>query len=134
MQSAFILYENILFARGLEHLLQEKGVSVVATAMQDKKHTLEKIKQAAPDFIIAEVEPNAPKMGLLVDRLLRELPSATVIRVSLDDDSATVYSGRRYTANTADDLLTEVLSSASVMKELTARAAIGRKNESISKV
>lgn len=126
MHSAFILYENVLFARGLERLLQEKGVSVVATAMQDKKHTLERIKKAAPDFIIAEFERNAPKTGLLVDRLLRELPSATVVRVSLDDNSATLYSGHRWTANTADDLVAEILSSASAMRELAAHATTGR--------
>ncbi|HTM09096.1 MAG TPA: hypothetical protein VL754_11955 [Verrucomicrobiae bacterium] len=125
MQSAFILYENVLFARGLERLLQEKGVSVVAAAMH-KKHTLERIKQAAPDFIIAEVERNAPKTGLLVDRLLRELPTATVVRVSLDDNSATLYSGHRWTANTADDLVAEILSSASAMRELAAHATVSR--------
>jgi len=126
MHSAFILYENILFARGLERLLQEKGVNVVASAMQEKKRTLERIKQAAPDFIITEAESNAPKTGVLVERLLRELPSATVVRVSLDDNSVTLYSGHRWTATTSDDLVAEILSSATAMRELAAHAAVSR--------
>lgn len=115
MRSVFILYENALFARGLEMLLRDEGVKVVGCAMQDKQ-ALERIRKAAPDFIIAEVERTRPESGFFLGRLLRDLPRAAVVRVSLDDNSATLYTGRRWTANTAHDLVKEILTSVSSTK------------------
>jgi len=115
MRSVFILYENTLFARGLERLLREEGVKVVGSAMQDKQ-ALDRIKKAEPDVIIAEVESKRPESGFLLGRLLRELPRATVVRVSLDDNSATLYTGHRWPANTAHELVKEILTSVSSTK------------------
>ena len=115
MRSVFILYENTLFARGLERLLREEGVKVVGSAMQDKQ-ALDRIRKAVPDFIIAEVESKRPESGFLLGRLLRDLPRAAVVRVSLDDNSATLYTGHRWTANTAHDLVKEILNSVSITK------------------
>ena len=115
MRSVFILYENTLFARGLERLLREEGVKVVGSAMQDKQ-ALERIRKVEPDIIIAEVERRRPESGFLLGRLLRELPQSAVVRLSLDDNSATLYTGHRWTANTAHDLVKEILTSASSTK------------------
>ena len=115
MRSVFILYQNTLFARGLERLLREEGLKVVGSAMQDKQ-ALDRIKKAEPDVIIAEVESKKPESGFLLGRLLRELPRSTVVRVSLDDNSATLYTGHRWTANNAHDLVKEILTSVSSTK------------------
>ena len=115
MRSVFILYENTLFARGLERLLREEGLKVVGSAMQDKQ-ALDRIKKAEPDVIIAEVESKKPESGFLLGRLLRELPRSVVVRVSLDDNSATLYTGHRWTANTAHELVKEILTSVSSTK------------------
>ncbi len=115
MRSVFILYENTLFARGLERLLREEGVKVVGSAMQDKQ-ALDRIRKVEPDVIIAEVESKKPETGFLLGRLLRELPRSAVVRVSLDDNSATLYTGHRWTANTAHDLVKEILNSVSSTK------------------
>lgn len=115
MRSVFILYENTLFARGLERLLREEGVKVVGSAMQDKQ-ALDRIRKVEPDVIIAEVKSKRPESGFLLGRLLRELPRATVVRLSLDDNSATLYTGHRWTANTAHDLVKEILTSVSITK------------------
>jgi DNA-binding NarL/FixJ family response regulator len=115
MRSVFILYENTLFARGLERLLREEGVKVVGSAMQDKQ-ALDRIRKAEPDVIIAEVESERPESGFLLGRLLRELPQSTVVRVSLDDNSATLYTGHRWKADTAHNLVKEILTSVSSTK------------------
>ncbi len=115
MRSVFILYENTLFARGLERLLREEGVKVVGSAMQDKQ-ALDRIRKVEPDVVIAEVESKRPESGFLLGRLLRELPRSVVVRVSLDDNSATLYTGHRWTANTAHDLVKEILTSVSSTK------------------
>jgi DNA-binding NarL/FixJ family response regulator len=110
MWNAFILYENALFARGLERLLRQEGIKVVGIAMQEKQ-ALDRIRKVNPDVVIAEVESKKPESGLLVGQLLRELPRAAVVRVSLEDNSATLYTGHRWTANTADDLVKGILNS-----------------------
>jgi DNA-binding NarL/FixJ family response regulator len=110
MWNAFILYENALFARGLERLLQQEGVEVVGIAMQEKQ-AFDRIRKAAPDVIIAEVESKRPESGILLGRLLRELPRAAVVRVSLDDNRATFYTGHRWKADTAEALVKEIMSS-----------------------
>jgi DNA-binding NarL/FixJ family response regulator len=115
MWNAFILYENALFARGLERLLQQEGVEVVGIAMQEKQ-ALDRIRKAAPDVIIAEVESKRPESEFLLGRLLRELPRAAVVRVSLDDNNATLYTGHRWKADTAHDLVKEILTSVSSTK------------------
>jgi DNA-binding NarL/FixJ family response regulator len=115
MRSVFILYENTLFARGLERLLREEGVKVVGMATQDKQ-ALDRIRKAEPDVIIAEVESKNPESGFLLGRLLRKLPRSAVVRVSLDDNSATLYTGHRWKANTAQDLVREILTSVSITK------------------
>lgn len=108
MQSAFIVYANVLFARGLARLLEEEGVKVVGSAMQNQ-HALGRIKKAAPDVIITEIESNTPKSGIFLGRLLRELPSTAVLWLTLDDNSATLYTGHRCRANTAADLVKEIV-------------------------
>ena len=112
MWNAFILYENALFARGLERLLRQEGIKVVGIAMQQKQ-ALDRIRKVKPDVVIAEVDSKKPESGFLLSRLPRELPRAVVVRVSLDDNSATVDTGHRWTTNTADDLVKGILNSVS---------------------
>jgi len=113
--SVFILYENALFARGLERLLRQEGVKVVGSAMRVKQ-MLERIKKLDPDVVIAEVESEKPEVETLLTRLLREHSRTAVVRVSLEDNSATLYTGHRWTANTADDLVKGILNSVSGAK------------------
>ena len=115
MKSVFILYENALFASGLERLLREEGVKVVGSAVQNKQ-ALGRIRKVEPDVIIAEVQSKNPESGFQLGRLLRDLPQATVVRVSLDDNSATLYTGHRWTGNTAEELLKRILNSVSGTK------------------
>lgn len=115
MWSVFILYENALFARGLERLLRQEGVKVVGSAMRVRL-ALERIRKVDPDVVIAEVESKRPESEFLLGRLLRELPRAAVVRVSLDDNSATLYKGHRWKADTAQDLVKEILTSVSSTK------------------
>jgi DNA-binding NarL/FixJ family response regulator len=110
MWNVFILYENTLFARGLERLLRLEGIKVVGIAMREKQ-ALDRIRKLEPDVVIAEVASKKPESGFLLDRLSRELPRVAVVRVSLDDNRATLYTGHRWTANTADDLVKGILNS-----------------------
>ena len=115
MWRVFILYENALFARGLERLLRQEGVKVVGSAMRVRQ-MIERIRKLDPDVVIAEVESETSEVETLVTRLLGEHSRAAVVRMSLENNSATIYTGRRWTANTAEDLVKGILSSVSGAK------------------
>src|SRR3990167_3239829 len=115
MWSVFILYENGLFARGLEKLLRQEGVKVVGSAMRVRQ-MIEQVRKLDPDVVIAEVEHEKPDAGTLLARLLGEHSRAGLVRMSLDNNSATIYTGQRWTANTAEALVKGILNSVSGVK------------------
>lgn len=115
MWSVFILYENGLFARGLEKLLRQEGVKVVGSAMRVRQ-MIEQVRKLDPDVVIAEVEHEKPDAGTLLARLLGEHSRAALVRMSLDNNSATIYTGQRWTANTAEALVKGILNSVSGVK------------------
>jgi|GEM_PF-2664243 len=104
MSTAFILYDHSLFARGLERLLMQEGVKVVGVSAK-AKHPLAQIRRLKPDVIIDEVEKKEPEGEIFLSRLLKEQPQAKVVRVSLEDKTAVLYSGQRWTANSIEDLM-----------------------------
>jgi DNA-binding NarL/FixJ family response regulator len=107
--TAFIISDSPLFARGLERLLQQRhGVKVVGFTGTDEG-ALDQIKKLKPDVIIVDAGRAAPEPGLLLSRLLQEQREARVLRVSLQDNTAALYTGRSWTANAIEDLIEGVL-------------------------
>lgn len=106
----FILYDCPLFARGLERLLeQEGGVKVAGVAAKTTEEGLVQIRALKPDVIIVESGKGMREPCVLVSRLLQEQPEARVVRVSLEDNTAALYTGRRWTANRVEDLIKGIL-------------------------
>lgn len=100
-----ILYGTPLFARGLEHLLREGAeVEVVGVGLRGRQ-ALRAIRALKPDVILVETGKGMPKPCLLISRLLQEQYQAWVVQVSLGDNTAALYTGRRWTANGVEDLL-----------------------------
>lgn len=105
----FILYGASLFAKGLERLLKENAeVEVVGVGMQGRR-ALAQIRELQPHVIIVEAEKGMPEPCWLVTRLLQEQPEARVVRVSLEDNTASLYTGRRWVANRVEDLIRGIL-------------------------
>ena len=73
------------------------------------EEALVQIRMLKPDVIIVEAEKGVPEPCWLVSRLLQDQPGARVMRVSLEDNTATLYTGRRWTANKVEDLVKGIL-------------------------
>ncbi len=100
----FILYEYLLFARGLEHLLKEAEVEVVGIGIRGRR-ALAEIRALEPDAILVEAGKGMREPCWLIARLLQEQPQARVIRVSLKDNTASLYTGRRFVMAEPQDLV-----------------------------
>ncbi|MFQ5882195.1 MAG: hypothetical protein ACE5I9_06955 [Candidatus Methylomirabilales bacterium] len=106
----FILYETCLFGRGMERLLKNgKEVEVVGVASKGPR-ALARIKSLQPDVIIVEARKRMPEPCLLLPRLLQEQPQARVVRVSLEDSNATLYTGCRFIMAQPQDFVGILLS------------------------
>jgi DNA-binding NarL/FixJ family response regulator len=105
----FILYSNSLFARGLERLLEQHGGMKVEGVAAKTEEGLERIRALKPDVILVEAERGMPEPCWLVARLLQEQPEARVVRISLEDNTASLYTGRRWVANRVEDLIGGIL-------------------------
>lgn len=109
--TAFIISDNLLFARGLERLLQQRhGVEVVGfTGMGEG--VFDEIKKLKPRVVIVDSGKAIPELCLcmLVSRLLQEQNEAKVVRVSLQDNTAALYTGRSWAANAVEDLIEAIL-------------------------
>lgn len=107
--TAFILSGNPLFGRGLERLLQQEyGVEVVGSS-EKSDDALAQIRLLKPDVIIVDAGRKMREPYLILSRLLGERPEVRVVRVSLEDNSAAVYTGRTWTANGVEDLIRGIL-------------------------
>jgi DNA-binding NarL/FixJ family response regulator len=107
--TVFILYDCPLFARGLERLLQgEPGLRVEGIAPKSEEAFLH-IRTVKPDVILVEAGEELPEPCWLVSRLLQEQPEARVVRLSLKENTATLYAGRRWVANRVEDLIKGIL-------------------------
>jgi len=122
MSRVFILYKSSLFARGLENLLRGEGAKVVGMALENGS-AIDQISTLQPDLIIAEVDREKSKAEKLLKKLLREEVAAKVVLISLEDNTVALYTGGRWTAHTAHDLLSGVVSSTSGMKTRRRRAS-----------
>lgn len=109
MWSVFILYENTLFARGLERLLRQEGVKVVGMAVNDKQ-ALDQIKKFGPDLIIVEAGTGKCEPVITLCQFLIEEKPCRVLRLSPEDNAASLYICRRWTANTAEELVNGIAS------------------------
>ncbi len=109
MWTAFILYNHPLFARGLERLLQGQDGVVVAGVEKTTDKALAHVKELRPDVIIIEAEQRESQPEQLFSHFLREQPAAKMIRLNLQDNTAILYSGRRCTANSIEDLMQSFL-------------------------
>ncbi len=107
--TVFILYDYPLFARGLERLLEQEGGVKVAGIAARSEEGLVQIRALKPDVIIVEAQEGMPEPCWLLTRLLREQPRARVVRLSLEDNTAALYTGRRWTANRVEDLIKGIL-------------------------
>ena len=107
--SVFILYDYPLFARGLERLLKQGGGVTVGGIAPKGEEAFRQISTLSPDVIIVEAGKGMPEPCWLVSRLLQEQPEARVVRVSLEDSTAALYAGRRWTANRVEDLVKGIL-------------------------
>jgi chemotaxis response regulator CheB len=107
MRSVFILYENSLFARGLEGLLRQEGIKVIGMAVNDKQ-ALDQIKKFGPDLIIVEAKTGKCEPPIALCQFLIEEKPWRVLRLSLEDNAASLYTCRRWTANTAEELVTGI--------------------------
>jgi len=111
MWTAFILYHHSLFARGLEKLLQAQDGVVVTGVEKTSDKAFGRIKELKPDVIIIEADQRESEPEELFSRFLREQPNAKMVRLSLEDNTAILYSGRRCTANSVEDLMQCVVTS-----------------------
>jgi DNA-binding NarL/FixJ family response regulator len=111
MCTVFILYNHSLFARGLETLLQENSRMKVLGIEANGKEAFARIGALKPDVVIVEAEQGESGPEILLSRFLHEQLKARMVRLSLKDNTAIVYCGRRCEANTEEDLVKAVLSS-----------------------
>ena len=70
-----------------------------------------RIEALKPDVVIVEAEQGESGPEILLSRFLHAQLKARMVRLSLKDNTAIVYCGRRCEANTAEDLVKAVLSS-----------------------
>ncbi len=110
MWTAFILYRNSLFARGLEKLLQAQQDLTVMGVEKKSDKAFARIKELRPDVVIIEAEERESKPEELFSDFLREQAAAKMIRLNLHDNTAILYSGRRCAANSMEDLMKSFLS------------------------
>lgn len=110
-RTVFILYEHPLFARGLEGLLrQERGLEVVGVAATGEE-ALVQIKGHKPDAVLVEADRGGIDPGMLLSRLIQDRGEGKVVGLSLTRKQAVLYTGRRFTANQAKDLITAIVGS-----------------------
>jgi DNA-binding NarL/FixJ family response regulator len=95
----------------------------VGVVLKDDK-ALERIRTLKPDVIIAEVERNKSGPEALLTKLLRKQPQAKVLRVSLEDNTATLYSARRWTADTVEELVEGMLTSVQPVRGVRKHASV----------
>jgi DNA-binding NarL/FixJ family response regulator len=107
----FILYGTCLFAKGLECLLKDKREVELLGIDSKGPRALARIRSLQPDVVIVEAGKRMPEPCLVLHRLLREHPQVRVVRVSLEDSNATLYSGRRFNMVQPQDLVGILLSS-----------------------
>ncbi len=81
----------------------------VAGIAAKSEEGLVRITTLKPDVIIVEAQKGMPESCWLLTRLLREQPEARVVRLSLEDNTAALYTGRRWTANRVEDLVKGIL-------------------------
>ncbi len=105
MVTIFILCEHPLFARGLEHLLrQERDVEIVGVATEREK-ALTQIRTIKPDVILVEADHGRPDAGTLLSTLVQDRGEGRVLSVSFNRNEAVLYTGRRWKATRARDLI-----------------------------
>ena len=109
MQTAFILYQHSLFARGLEKLLQEEGEVKVMGVEAMGEEALSHIRELEPDVVIVEADQGESEPEMLLSRFLKERPKVRLIRLNPENNTCVLYSGSRCTADTVEDFLNCVL-------------------------
>ena len=68
------------------------------------RRPLAQIQALQPRVIIVEGEKGTPEPCGLLTRLLQDQPEDRVVRVSLEDTIAVLYTGHWWTANRVEDL------------------------------
>jgi chemotaxis response regulator CheB len=108
--TVFILYDHPLFASGLETLVRRAGGVEIVGMKAKGEEALNQIRALKPDVIVVEAEKKMPESCVLFFRLLEEQPQARVVRVSLEDNTVTHYTGRRFVLTQATDFTGVLLS------------------------
>ena len=105
MWTVFILYENLIFARGLESALNEKcGVTLLGLGEKGETPRAQ-LLTLEPDIVIVEGKMEDPESGLLLCDLLQQNSPARVIEVSVEEDAATFFFGGHRKVNDLEDLI-----------------------------
>ena len=107
----FIVYDHLLFGRGLERLLKQKRDIKVVGATLRRDMSLEQLRTLRPDVIV--IEGDESSLGPSLWEVLKESPPGRVVSIDLDEDRATVYTSRRVMAEKVEDLITAVRSGGS---------------------
>ncbi len=105
MTTTFILYNHLLFARGLEELLQEKDdVRLLGVGIRGEE-AFAHLLALKPDVVIVEAEKKQSEPEILLSRFLRHQCRTRVIQLNLDDNTCICYSGCRCTLRGVEELV-----------------------------
>ncbi len=109
MWKIFILYENNLFARGMEQLLKDEGGGEVVGMAENDKDPSSMIATLNPNLVLLESGKNGNDSSGLLFQLLQNQSLDRVARVCLEDGSTTLYAARRLAVNGTKELLNSIL-------------------------
>jgi DNA-binding NarL/FixJ family response regulator len=115
----YIVYRHGLFAKGIRSLLDEQASVQIVGMENDADQALKAVRSLKPDVIILEAA--VPKRES--DRLAIFLQSATtgrVVRLSLQDEHATVYRQSHVPAGTPGDLVKAIRGAATLRRSAAA--------------
>ncbi|HEY74137.1 MAG: hypothetical protein DRJ03_05400 [Chloroflexi bacterium] len=99
----FILASQPLFAEGVQSLLSgQPGIEVVGVAPADPG-AFAQVQTATPDVVI--IEAQGGEQSLLVAQVLKSIPSAKVVGLSLEDNRIHTYYQQSKQGHRVEDLL-----------------------------
>ncbi len=105
MMTAFIVYNHLLFARGLEKLLQGKDEVRVLGVEARGKEVFSHIRVLNPDVVIVEADKKSSEPEIPFSSFFRDQCRARVIQLNLEDNTCISDSGCRCTLYAVEDLI-----------------------------
>ncbi len=105
MTTAFIIYNHLLFARGLEELLQGKDEVRLLGVEARGKEAFARIRVLNPDVVIVEADKQESEPEIPFSRFLHDQCRTRVIQLNLEDNTCISDSGCRCTLYAVEDLV-----------------------------